>query len=76
LDYTAARVVLVLFEELARQNVRIAFARVSASFRADMDRHGVTIAVGADNFFASRHEALAAVGSSIASAKGTNEVAK
>jgi SulP family sulfate permease len=76
LDYTAARVVLVLFQELARQKVGIAFARVSASFRADLDRHGVTATVGADKFFASRHEALAAVGSSIASAKGTNEVAK
>jgi sulfate permease, SulP family len=60
LDYTAARVVLVLIEELARQKVAIAFARVSASFRADMDRHGVTAAVGADKLFANRHEALAA----------------
>jgi MFS superfamily sulfate permease-like transporter len=64
LDYTAARVVLALIEELARQNVRIAFARVSASLRADMDRHGVTAAVGADKLFDTRHEALAAVGSS------------
>jgi len=76
LDYTAARVILVLIEELARQKVGIAFARVSASFRADMDRHRVTAVVGAHNFFTSRHEALAAVGSSIASAKSTNEVAK
>lgn len=64
LDYTAARAVLILIEELARQNVRIAFARVSASLRADMDRHGVTAAVGAGNLFASRHKALTAVGGS------------
>jgi sulfate permease, SulP family len=66
LDYTAARVVLVLIEELAQQKVGIAFARVGASFRADMDRHGVTAAVGADKLFVSRHEALAAVGGSTA----------
>jgi sulfate permease, SulP family len=63
-DYTAARVVLALIAELARQRVRIAFARVSASLRADMDRHGVTAVVGADKLFVSRHEALAAVSSS------------
>jgi sulfate permease, SulP family len=66
LDYTAARVVLVLIEELARQKVRIAFARVSASLRADMDRHGVTAVVGADKLFVSRHEALDAVRGSTA----------
>jgi sulfate permease, SulP family len=65
LDYTAARVLLVLIEELARQRVGIAFARVSPSFRADMDRHGVTAVVGADKLFARRHEALTAVGGSI-----------
>jgi MFS superfamily sulfate permease-like transporter len=62
LDYTAARAVLSLIKELACQTVGIAFARVSTSLRADMDRHGVTAAVGADKLFATRHEALAAVG--------------
>jgi sulfate permease, SulP family len=64
LDYTAARVVLMLVKELARRKVAIAFARVSASLRADMDRHGVTAALGADKIFASRHEALIAAGCS------------
>lgn len=62
LDYTAARVVLVLIEQLARRKVTIAFARVSASFRADMDRHRVTAAVGADKLFVSRRDAVAATG--------------
>jgi len=62
LDYTAARVVLTLIGELAREGVHIAFARVSPSLRADMDRHGVTAALGADRVFVSRHEALAAAG--------------
>lgn len=64
LDYTAARVVLMLTEELARKKVGITFARVSASLRADMDRHGVTAALGTAKLFASRHEALIAVGCS------------
>ncbi|HEV2442200.1 MAG TPA: SulP family inorganic anion transporter [Steroidobacteraceae bacterium] len=61
LDYTAARVVMTLVRELARRKVGVAFARVSASLRADMDRHGVTAALGTDRIFASRHEALIAV---------------
>jgi MFS superfamily sulfate permease-like transporter len=62
LDYTAARVVLTLIEELTREKIAIAFARVSASLRADMDRHGVTAVLGADRIFSSRHAALIAVG--------------
>jgi MFS superfamily sulfate permease-like transporter len=65
LDYTAARVVLALIEQLTRQKVGIAFARVPVSLRADMNRHGVTAVLGANNLFASRHEALAAVRGSI-----------
>ncbi|HEV2268882.1 MAG TPA: SulP family inorganic anion transporter [Steroidobacteraceae bacterium] len=62
LDYTAARVVSMLIQELAREKTGIAFARVSASLRADMDRHGVTAALGTDKLFGSRHEALVAIG--------------
>lgn len=62
LDYTAARVLLTLIQELRRQKVGMAFARVSASLRADMDRHGVTPVLGPDKLFGSRHEALVAVG--------------
>jgi len=60
-DYTAARVILALIGHLRQQKVGIAFARVSASLRADMDRHGVTAAIGADRLFSTRHAALAAV---------------
>ncbi|HEY6484730.1 MAG TPA: SulP family inorganic anion transporter [Steroidobacteraceae bacterium] len=62
IDYSAARVVLLLIAELARQEVAIAFARVSTSLRADMGRHGVTAALGTDKLFASRHEALTVAG--------------
>lgn len=61
LDYTAARVVQSLIDQLARRHVGIAFARVSASLRSDMDRHGVTAAVGGDKLFATRHDMLAAI---------------
>jgi high affinity sulfate transporter 1 len=66
LDYTAARVVLQLINELTRRGVAIAFARVSASLRADMDRHGVTPVIGSNRLFGSRHEVLVAVRGSIA----------
>ena len=65
LDYTAARVLLPLIADLRTQKVGIAFARVSASLRADMDRHGVTAILGSDKIFASRHAALLAVGCSL-----------
>lgn len=61
LDYTAARVVVALFEDLARRKIRIAFARVSESLRADLDRHHVTATIGAERIFATRHKALAAI---------------
>jgi len=60
-DYTAARVVVTLIGDLRRQKVGIAFSRVSESLRADMDRHGVTAAIGAKYLFATRHAALRAV---------------
>jgi sulfate permease, SulP family len=62
LDYTAARVVLTLINELAREKTAMAFARVSVSLRSDMDRHGVTAVLGSDRIFDSRHAALVAVG--------------
>jgi len=65
IDYTAARVLLILIENLDREQVQIAFARVNSSLRADMDRHNVTAAIGADNLFVTRHEALAKVGPSM-----------
>ena len=46
LDYSAARSVRDLLDDLARQNVGVIFARVSPYLRSDMDRHGVTAAIG------------------------------
>jgi len=54
-------VLVTLVDELRRQNVGMAFSRVSESLRADMDRHGVTAALGAGYLFPTRHAALRAV---------------
>ena len=59
-DYSAARSIRELLDELARRNVAISFARVGPYLRADMDRHGITAAIGAERIFTALHEAIAA----------------
>jgi SulP family sulfate permease len=58
LDYSAARSMCELFDELARRKVGIIFARVSPYLRSDMDRHGITAAIGEARIFATLHEAV------------------
>ena len=60
-DYSAARGIRDLVDDLARQQVGVVFARVSPYLRSDMDRHRITAAVGESRIFATLHEALAAV---------------
>ena len=38
------------------------FARVSPYLRSDMDRHGITAAIGETRIFTTLHEAIAAAG--------------
>jgi MFS superfamily sulfate permease-like transporter len=61
LDYTAARSVLDLVDELRHRGVALVFARVNRYLRADMDRQGLTAAIGETRIFTTLHEALAAV---------------
>ena len=61
IDYSAAQSIRDLLEDLARQRVCMVFARVSPYLRSDMDRHGITAAIGAARIFATLHEGLAAV---------------
>jgi SulP family sulfate permease len=61
LDYSAARSVRDLIEDLNRQGVKLVFGRVNPYLRADMDRHGITAAIGRACIFNTLHEALAAV---------------
>src|SRR5271170_2029013 len=61
LDYSAARTVRDLLDELEAKDVGLAFARVSVYLRTDLDRHDITAKVGEARIFATLHEALAAV---------------
>jgi sulfate permease, SulP family len=58
-DYTAARVVRELQEDLAQSGVALVFAHVQSDLKPDLDRHHLTEAIGADRIFDSLHEALA-----------------
>ena len=59
-DYSAAQGVRDLVEDLARQKVSMIFGRVNPYLRSDMDRHGITAALGETRIFATLHEAIAA----------------
>jgi MFS superfamily sulfate permease-like transporter len=61
LDYTAARSVRQLKEDLSRQDVLLAFAHVAPDLRADLDRHDLTEAIGPARLFDTLHEALTAI---------------
>jgi sulfate permease, SulP family len=61
IDYAAARSVRDLLEDLKRRAVGLVFARVNPYLRSDMDRHGITAAIGEARIFGTLHEALAAV---------------
>lgn len=60
IDYSAARSIRNLVSDLGQHGVEVIFARVSPYLRSDMDRHGVTAAIGAAHFFSTLHEAIAA----------------
>lgn len=62
IDYSAARSLRELLGDLARAQVGVVFGRVNAYLRADMDRHGITAAVGAGRIFPTLHQAFAAAG--------------
>jgi sulfate permease, SulP family len=59
-DYTAARMVRQLQQELVRRGVVFAFARVSFSLKADLKRHRLTEVIGPVRLFDRLHDALAA----------------
>ena len=58
LDYTAARVMLRLQSELAKNGSLLAFARVPPYLRADFERHGITKVVSKDLLFPRLHDAI------------------
>ena len=60
IDYSAAQSLLELLEDLERQKVSMVFGRVNYYLRSDMDRHGITAAIGEGCIFPTLHEAIAA----------------
>ncbi|MFM0339457.1 SulP family inorganic anion transporter [Paraburkholderia fungorum] len=62
LDYSAARSVGELCENLKHGGIGVIFARVNQYLRADMDRHGITPIVDASCIFSTLHEALRTAG--------------
>ncbi len=61
IDYSAARSLRDLCDDLKSREIKLVFGRVNAFLRADMDRHGITSAIGGKFIFSTLHEALAAV---------------
>lgn len=61
LDYSAARMLCALHEDLSRDDVVLILVHVDAYFRADLDRHRVTDVIGPDRLFDKLHVALAAI---------------
>jgi SulP family sulfate permease len=59
-DYTAARMVRQLHQDLVRHGVVLAFARVSFSLKADLDRCRLTEVIGPEPLFYRLHDALTA----------------
>jgi MFS superfamily sulfate permease-like transporter len=54
IDFTAARALIDLQQDLARKGVVLALARVSNGLRADLDRQEITSMIGAERIFNSR----------------------
>jgi sulfate permease, SulP family len=60
IDYTAARALFDLQQDLARKGVVLALARVSNGLRTDLDRQEIAGVIGAERIFNSRTHCVAA----------------
>ncbi len=58
IDYSAARALRGLLDELKAKGVEVIFGRVGPGLRDDLDRHRITERVGEERLFATLHEAL------------------
>jgi SulP family sulfate permease len=59
-DYTAARIVQQLHDELVQRGIVLGLARVSPSLKAGLDRHLLTEVIGPAQLFDRLHDATAA----------------
>ena len=60
-DYSAARVLRDLHDDLIRNGVVLVLVHAQSSLRADLDRHRLTDIIGGDHVFDTLREALAAI---------------
>jgi MFS superfamily sulfate permease-like transporter len=60
-DFTAARSLGVLLEDLRHRGVTLAFVHVESYMRADLDRHHLTEVIGANRIFDRLREALSSL---------------
>ena len=60
IDYSAGKTLKELQQDLAKQGVVLALARVSTGLRADLDRLELTEVIGVSRIFDSRTNCLAA----------------
>jgi len=60
-DYSAARVLRELHEDLVRDGVALVLVHVEAGLQADLDRHRLTDVVGRQRVFAKLRDALATI---------------
>ena len=61
IDFSAARSLRDLCDDLKHREINLVFGRVNTYLREDMDRHGITSALGEKFIFSTLHEALSAV---------------
>ena len=61
IDYSAARVLRDLLEELLRAGVEFLMVHAPTSLLSDLSRHHLSEVIGVDHIFDSLHEALAAI---------------
>ena len=61
IDFSAARSLRDLCDDLNHREINLMFGRVNTYLREDMDRHGITSALGEKLIFSTLHEALSAV---------------
>jgi SulP family sulfate permease len=57
-DYSAARMLIALHQDLEREGVELELAHVDFNLRADLDRHGVCKAFGEEHIFAKLRHAI------------------
>lgn len=62
-DYSAARVLRDLQQELIRRGIALLLVHADSSLRADLQRHRLSGLIGTDHIFDTWHEALAAISS-------------